>query len=214
MMHRLTFVGRQLGSRQQQQQKRQIKSSSSFRSLGRKLAGEQKRQKQLQLQQQQIRALSSRGNVGGGGFGEFLDRINPQKVLESQQSSRNLAALRKELESTKDPASFLRYVRMLATAEPKEAVAVIEQGWKSGRIPATEEIVRQYLKAAAALGKLDSVQFSAISELMNSGARAGASSGDVARVCLYVYMFICLYVYMFICSYVYMFICLYVYMCV
>lgn len=50
------------------------------------------------------------------------------------------------------------YVRLLTVVAPAEAAAFIENGWAKNQIPVDEMYVREYIKAVAAIKRLDSIQ--------------------------------------------------------
>jgi len=69
-----------------------------------------------------------------------------------------------------DEKKLREYLRLLSSVSPKDAIQEISAGWDNGKFPVDEFFVREYLKAASALGKMDSVNISGILDLMRRGA--------------------------------------------
>jgi hypothetical protein len=57
----------------------------------------------------------------------------------------------------KDISDEMKTIQHIRSLKPGEAIQQIERGWKSGAFPASEAVVKEYLKSAAALKKLDSL---------------------------------------------------------
>lgn len=65
-----------------------------------------------------------------------------------------------------DERKTVEYIRSL---KPGEAIQQIERGWKSGTFPASEAVVKEYLKSAASLNKLDSLNVISLLQLIQKG---------------------------------------------
>lgn len=74
--------------------------------------------------------------------------------------------LREAIDGTADKKELGDYIRALAINSPRDAITQIERGWENGKLPVSEEIIREYLKSAAQLKVLDTVNLSAILALM------------------------------------------------
>lgn len=98
-----------------------------------------------------------------------------------QRANHNSIKLREELKSTEDPRQFMLLVKHLTENSPREAITMIEKGWQSGKIPVEESILKEYLKAVSALGKIDQVNVSNLLELLQNSpqfAKERAAGGD------------------------------------
>jgi predicted metal-dependent RNase len=106
-------------------------------------------------------------------------------VLNQQQrqfmkifQKNDVSKIREGIDGTSDEKKLGDYIRALAVSSPRDAIAQIERGWENGKIPVSEEIIREYLKSAAQLKVLDTVNLSGILALMqkpNGVAGAGTS---------------------------------------
>jgi predicted metal-dependent RNase len=104
-------------------------------------------------------------------------------VLNQQQrqfmkmfQKNDVSKIREGIDGTSDEKKLGDYIRALAVSSPRDAIAQIERGWENGKIPVSEEIIREYLKSAAQLKVLDTVNLSGILALMqkpNGAAGAG-----------------------------------------
>ena len=75
-----------------------------------------------------------------------------------------------------DDKKLLEYVRLMTSVEPRQAVEELGKGWESGKIPMDEPFVREYFKAAAAIGKLDSVNMTAMLSMLKARAEQGGAA--------------------------------------
>mmetsp|Transcript_18773 Transcript_18773/g.18093 ORF Transcript_18773/g.18093 Transcript_18773/m.18093 type:complete len:812 (-) Transcript_18773:205-2640(-) len=94
-------------------------------------------------------------------------------VLNQQQrqfmkifQKNDVSKIREGIDGTSDEKKLGDYIRALAVSSPRDAIAQIERGWENGKIPVSEEIIREYLKSAAQLKVLDTVNLSGILALM------------------------------------------------
>ena len=84
-----------------------------------------------------------------------------------------------KLEASPTEENTLNYLRALNNQDPKNVVTTIEKGWSSGHIPVKENFIREYVKAAAKLNKLDTINISSLLALMaNSRSGGGAKLTD------------------------------------
>ena len=80
-----------------------------------------------------------------------------------------------ESEGLGDEKKTIEHLRGL---KPGEAIQKIERGWKNGSFPASEGIVKEYLKSASSLKKLDSLDITGLLSLIQQGGRTpGALAG-------------------------------------
>lgn len=76
-------------------------------------------------------------------------------------------------EGMKDEKQLVSYFKSISLVHPKECIEQIQTGWLSGKVPANEDVIREYLKAAAALKKLDTLD---ITGLLNLARKEGILS--------------------------------------
>ena len=106
-------------------------------------------------------------------------------IFQSMQNMANMKKITEAMEGTTDDRKKVAYVRALVSYAPKQAMAQIERGWENGKLPVNEEVLREYLKAAAALKKLDSLNITGLMTLMQKqtgglGESGGAAGGNVS----------------------------------
>jgi ATP-dependent metalloprotease len=115
-----------------------------------------------------------------------ISPINIQRrhfIFQSMQNMANMKKITEAMEGTTDDRKKAAYVRALAAYAPKQAMTQIERGWESGKLPVNEEILREYLKSAAALKKLDSLNITGLMTLVqkqNGGVGGSAPGGNVS----------------------------------
>ena len=78
----------------------------------------------------------------------------------------NLKKLRDGMEGTSDENKKVEYLRALTAYAPRMAMQQIERGWEGGKLPISEPVLREYLKAAAGCKRLDAVNISALLTVM------------------------------------------------
>jgi len=74
------------------------------------------------------------------------------------------------------------YIRALIAQSPHEGILVIEKGWESGKLAASEGILREYFKAVGALKKFDSINISALLAMLNKQGALPAGGGGSAAL--------------------------------
>lgn len=72
-------------------------------------------------------------------------------------------------DSMVDPNTVLAHLRSTSKVNPKECIDQINSGWQNGKLPASEEIIKEYLKAAASLNKLDTLDVAGLLALTQKG---------------------------------------------
>ena len=89
------------------------------------------------------------------------------------------AQLKKTLDlDPNNETAMLNYMTSLTQSEPITVVRMIEKGWSTRAIPVNEAYLREYLKAVAKLGKLDSINITGLLALIARPHGQGASAGD------------------------------------
>lgn len=81
-----------------------------------------------------------------------------------------------------DEKNIEAYIRQLGQSSPKEALSTIEKGWASGKVPITEGLLKEYLKAASTLKKIDSIDVAGLLTMLNrqnGNERASFSSATL-----------------------------------
>ena len=82
-----------------------------------------------------------------------------------------------------------KILKNLNPKRPGDTIEKIERGWQQGNYPASESIVKEYLKAAAALNKLDSLNVTMLLSLIRqNGAVTTDPSGVLSPESLFVAM--------------------------
>ncbi len=105
---------------------------------------------------------------------------NKLSFLETAKLQAEINQLEKQLEtSSRDIRLVHQYLRALGRLRPKEAVAYIERGWQNQSLPMTEELLKEYLKSAASLNKLDGLNVSGLLAMANK-AQGGVLGGAAA----------------------------------
>lgn len=72
-------------------------------------------------------------------------------------------------DSMADPNTVLAHLRSTGKINPKECIDQINSGWQNGKLPASDEIIKEYLKAAAALNKIDTLDIIGLLTLIQKG---------------------------------------------
>ena len=86
----------------------------------------------------------------------------------------NLRKLQDAVDGTTDDAKKLEYIRALVAYSPRTAMQQIERGWESGKLPVNDSLLKEYLKCAAELKKLDSVNVAGLMALVQRQGELGA----------------------------------------
>jgi ATP-dependent metalloprotease len=112
----------------------------------------------------------------------------------STNNKKKLEQLRAVLErNPADEDSMLNYVRLMNIEDAGNAATFIEAGWLNGNLPINEVFIKEYLKAASTLGKLDTVNVSALLGMIQkqkgdahsssaSSSSMGSRSSDLAAI--------------------------------
>ena len=87
----------------------------------------------------------------------------------------NLRKLQDAVDGTTDDAKKLEYIRALVAYSPRTAMQQIERGWESGKLPVNDALLKEYLKCAAELKKLDSVNVAGLMALVQRQGELGAA---------------------------------------
>lgn len=103
-------------------------------------------------------------------------------IFQSMTNMVNMKKTTDALEGTTDDRKKVAYIRALVSFAPKSAMTQIERGWESGKLPVNEEILREYLKSAAALKKLDSLNITGLMALTQKHNAGLGGSGDAGGV--------------------------------
>lgn len=69
-----------------------------------------------------------------------------------------------------------RYLQIISSSDPKEALTTIEKGWAVGKLPFNNDYCSLYFKAAAKLGKLDAINYTNIFTLLAAAQSVGGNS--------------------------------------
>lgn len=104
--------------------------------------------------------------------------------LDNVKNKIELAKLQSLLSQTSNPdeKQIFDYIRLLGSQRPHEAIKFIENGWENNKIPMNEMFLKEYLKAAAAINKLDKINFTSLLALMNKHESAQSNSNGMASM--------------------------------
>ena len=83
-------------------------------------------------------------------------------------------------EGMKDEGQIVAYFKSISVTHPKECIEQIHTGWQNGKVPANEDVIREYLKAAASLKKLDSLDLSGLLALAHKERQNLSSNGGIS----------------------------------
>lgn len=86
-----------------------------------------------------------------------------------------LSKVKEAIDGSSDERKVVEYLSALSAVSPRETITSIERGWENGKLPKSEPIVREYLKAAAALQKLDTIDIAALFSVLNKSKEFGSS---------------------------------------
>ena len=102
----------------------------------------------------------------------FIEKLKTMVDYVSKGNSPNA------VDGMKDRKQLVSYFRSISLSHPKECIEQIHSGWQNGKVPANEDVIREYLKAAAVLKKLDTMDLNGLLSLASKERQlAGASSG-------------------------------------
>ena len=80
----------------------------------------------------------------------------------------------------KDERQVVSYFRSISVTHPKECIEQIHTGWQNGKVPANEDVIREYLKAAAALKKLDTLDLNGLLSLAQKERQISSGNGGIS----------------------------------
>lgn len=125
---------------------------------------------------------SSAGSLLGSASATRAQQLLSQRLITiTALDSFKLEELRSAIRSSggTDERKLHEYLRLLVSVSPKDAIAEIEKGWESGKFPVNEFLVREYLKAAAKLGKMDAVNITGLLALVQQKGVEGAAAAPL-----------------------------------
>ncbi len=93
-----------------------------------------------------------------------LARENAKKAMESMPSEENLLR-------------FLQVSNM--SGNSREVIQTMEKGWNTGKIPVNEAFLKEYIKAAAQLKKLDSINITSLLAVLAKSSGNASAAGAV-----------------------------------
>jgi ATP-dependent metalloprotease len=107
-------------------------------------------------------------------FGDVQNKIKLEMLRKTMQQEGGII----------NDQKLLEYLRTMTALNPRETVQMIESGWQSKKVPMSEPVMKEYLKAVGALGKIDSVNINGLMAMMNEngGARSAAGLGSTGSV--------------------------------
>jgi hypothetical protein len=111
-----------------------------------------------------------RSAVGNQAHMSIFNMVKKYKEFESSHSLDSIIG-------TSDPHKMALYFRNLGQISPNEAINQIHKGWESGKLPVNEEILKEYLKAAAATNKLDKMNVTGLLMLLNKSKGVNEEGG-------------------------------------
>lgn len=98
--------------------------------------------------------------------------LRDRQLFRSLFSGTPSNLLKKMRSASPEEATKIEYIQALGKVSPRDAVVALEGGWASGKIPKSEQYIREYLKAVGALKKFDSVNVNALFSMLQ-GPDAG-----------------------------------------
>jgi ATP-dependent metalloprotease len=123
-----------------------------------------------------LRSFSALGSI-------FTSSINKKKLEQLQEVLER---------NPTDEHSLLEYVRAMNSVDAGNAAKFIENGWLNGNLPINEVFMKEYLKAASTLGKVDTLNVTALLGMIQKqkgGAHStavtsstGSRSADLAAI--------------------------------
>jgi hypothetical protein len=107
----------------------------------------------------------------------YFDRIKTALGLNADKSM--------GFEGLSDPKQVVTHLKHLCSTNPRDCIEQIHTGWNNGQLPASEEILKEYIKAAASLKKLDTLDLKGLLLLINKDQAKGVAFGTVSPEALY-----------------------------
>eukprot|EP01039_Chlorochromonas_danica_P006181 gene6181-6816_t len=98
---------------------------------------------------------------------------------------RDLVKVRRQIEGLGevDEQMAIRVFRSVSSVNPKECAELIEKGWYSKKLSFSEEMLKEYLKAVAGMGRLDAINMKellALSTVQRVGTNGVAAGTNVS----------------------------------
>ena len=108
------------------------------------------------------------------------------KLYSDAAASVKLETSRKALNTQPTDDNLRDYFVALNAVKPMDTIIAIEKGWTNGTVPVTEAFLKQYLAAAAKLGRLESINVSGLLAILARGsvptpAAAAGAAGSVSE---------------------------------
>lgn len=100
----------------------------------------------------------------------------------------NAALPKSNIEGLADPKQVLSHLKYLSMYHPKDCIEQIHSGWQNGKLAASEDIIKEYLKAAASLKKLDTLDLTGLLALANKGQAGAVANGTLSPEAFYAAM--------------------------
>jgi hypothetical protein len=122
-------------------------------------------------------ALTASGNIGK------VHGIGSAQGRRSFISVNNMAreSAKKAVETSPTEENLLRYLQVSnMSGNSKEVIQTMEKGWNTGKIPVNEAFLKEYIKAAAQLKRLDSINISSLLAVLANGRTNAAEAGATA----------------------------------
>lgn len=132
----------------------------------------------LRITSRLLKKSGSENRAGRLVLSAFGNNLVTSPVLWNQQQRPFFAQIRDHIrysgggvntEAMADPKTVLAHLRSIGKTNPKDCIDQINSGWQNGKLPASEEIIKEYLKAAASLKKLDTLDITGLLALIQKG---------------------------------------------
>jgi hypothetical protein len=99
----------------------------------------------------------------------FFEKLKARLGINATHSS--------NIEGLADSKQVINHLKYLSSYHPKDCIEQIHSGWQNGKLPASEDIIKEYLKAAASLKKLDTLDLNGLLALAKKGQPGGGVNG-------------------------------------
>jgi len=96
--------------------------------------------------------------------------------LEKYSLMMRLNQLKKAIDKNPDQRTLLEFVKVQGKVSPREALLYIERGWQTNKIPVNDQYMKEYIKAAVELKKLDSLNMGSLLAMYNKSNLASESN--------------------------------------
>ena len=98
-------------------------------------------------------------------------------IFESARLQAKITQLKKLMDNPGvDGRVMIDYVKTLTQLNPREGMMAIERGWQTQKLPMNEELLREYLKAAASIKKLDHVNLTGLLAMFQKAMEHGGNN--------------------------------------